>query len=341
MKSTRIILAGLTAALLCGSCAKSTPSGLNDSAKRYFDAWISVHYPNVEKTFPGIYIIQDTPGNMGYLPGVADCPYIYIDYEIKDLNGNITSTTNPETAKQLGSYSDSFYYGPEVVSRNYSSVNAGLEAMLSTMKVGGERTAVIPGWLTCSSRYDKEEDYLKKESGENVIYNIKLRDGITDIAKWQIDSIERYMTRLHMPADSLVYGFYYIQTQAPEDTTTLGTGVELNINYTGSLLNGKVFDTTDKKIAKDHGIYSASKSYEPMVINISENNDNGYNDVSMTSGSSNSDVIEGFARALGKMKKGEKGIAIFYSNMGYKDQASSNIPAFSPLRFDLEMIGLK
>ena len=41
------------------------------------------------------------------------------------------------------------------------------------------------------------------------------------------------------------------------------------------------------------------------------------------------------------MKKGEKGIAIFYSNMGYKDQASSNIPAFSPLRFDLEMIGLK
>jgi FKBP-type peptidyl-prolyl cis-trans isomerases 1 len=39
------------------------------------------------------------------------------------------------------------------------------------------------------------------------------------------------------------------------------------------------------------------------------------------------------------MKTGEKGVCIFYSELGYKGTGKGNIPAFSPLRFEIEMIG--
>ncbi len=44
----------------------------------------------------------------------------------------------------------------------------------------------------------------------------------------------------------------------------------IEVEYTGKLTDGTVFDTNDKKIAQDNGIFSAQMKYEPTIICVGE-----------------------------------------------------------------------
>ena len=57
-------------------------------------------------------------------------------------------------------------------------------------------------------------------------------------------------------------------------------------------------------------------------------------------GTDGGSLIDGFSYALWKMKSFEKGRCIFYSTLGYSATGSGNkIPAYSPLIFDIEIVG--
>ncbi len=81
---------------------------------------------------------------------------------------------------------------------------------------------------------------------------------------------------------------------------------EVVINYTGKLVNGSVFDSTDK-----HG--------KPAQFNLSN-------------------VIPGFREGLQKVGKGGKVILYIPSKLGYGQQALPGIPPNSTLIFDVEII---
>lgn len=327
MKRTLLLASAALAALLCQSCAKTTEIGLNDANKKFFDSWMKVNYPGIEKDGIGIYIIDDQTGTGRSIGSVEDYPYAYVTFTVRDLDGNITETTDIKTAQQVGTYDEGTYYGPKTIFRNPAYLSAGVEDMLGTMKIGGTRTAVIPGWLDTKKRYDSEEGYLKNETGENYIYTLTLHDSYPDIVKYQIDSIENYLVHnFKSPVDSTMYGYYYIQTQAPSDDTDFKASEKVYVNYTGRLLNGQIFDTSDEKTAKEARIYSSGKEYEPLSVEIKED----YKDMS---------TVQGFSYCVSKMKKGEKGICIFYSTLGYGSTDKSSIPSYSPLRFDIEMLG--
>ena len=197
------------------------------------------------------------------------------------------------------------------------------------MKVGGTRKAVIPGWLNSAAyRASTEEGYLNNVTGSDAIMTLTLHDVIKDLTAWQLDSISRYLSHHYpTPVDSLKYGFYYIQTQPPTEDVGFGSGDKVYVNYTGRLLNGRVFDSSIADTAKVAGIYTSGKEYEPLEVNM----DDDYKEIN--------DVVRGFALCLSVMKKGEKGTCIFYSDLGYEGTAKGLIPAFSPLRFDVEMLG--
>ena len=44
----------------------------------------------------------------------------------------------------------------------------------------------------------------------------------------------------------------------------------IELNYTGKLTDGKVFDTTEEKVAKDNGIYQEKMNFSPAVICVGE-----------------------------------------------------------------------
>lgn len=340
MNKLSIILCAAAAATLLASCAKNETTGLNEAGKRYLEAWMKIHHPDAVKSGLGIYILEEKSGSGREAGDPSDFPYAYVSYTATDLEGNIKESTEASVAKQLGTYDPARnHYGPVIRLRNSTAMTAGQEMVLNTMRVGGTRKAVIPGWFnTKSVRYSSEDGYLNNVTGDDSILSVELHEVISDIALWQIDSMSRYMIHtFHALPDSLKYGFYYFQTVPPTDTTSFANNATVYINYTGRLLNGQVFDSTIEKTAKDAGIYNENGSYTPMTVNMADE----YTDISFSTGSGTSSFVDGFSYCLSRMRTGERGICIFYSGLGYQSSDQGMIPGFSPLRFDIEMIGTK
>lgn len=336
LKTTALLVIAMAAI----GCAKAVEEGPNDAQERYFNAWMEVHYPDAKPTGSGIYVIEEETGTGAE---VQKDNYVYAEYTVTDLNGNITSYTGKETAEQLGKYVASDYYGPKVITTFDNTLPAGLAEAIIGMKAGGRKKVIIPSWLMTYKSYDTPEEYLKNESsGTSSIYDIRITDVSLDISKHEIRMMAQYFAdngdifgKDFTSADSLKghYGCYYKQLVAPVDTTSFPKDTTIYINYTGRLLNGLVFDTTLEKVAKDNDIYSASKTYEPTPIKWAEK----YEDLTM--GSSNSSVISGFALTLWQMRAMEKGVGVFYSPLGYSYNGSgSSIPAYSPLVFEIEIV---
>lgn len=334
----RTLLLIVTSSVLAFSCARVVTEGLNEQNKKVFDAWREAAYPSAVKTPLGAYILEDVPGQGPLMDNSVDYPYVRLTYSVTDLKGNYQATTYEDVAKQIGTYSESGYYGPEILYRGESgeSIYAGLDEAFRTMRIGGFRKVIIPGWLCSYGDYLKDEAYyLANGSGTAAIYSIRAVEQIKDVEVWEIDSLYRYVSAKFPtmgPSDTLAKGLYYHRESAPlPDEKVLKVDSTIYINYTGRLLNGKVFDTSVRDTAIKYGIYSSSSTYGPKSVTIKED----YTETTMSS----STLIDGFSLTLSKMHPYEKGVAMFYSGLGYKTSGSgSSIPAYCPLRFDIEVV---
>lgn len=328
----KAILIVLTSVIFFGSCARKATPGLNDSARESFIAWLNRHYPDARSSGHGVYIIENIPGGTK-LGGEKEYPYVSVDYVYYNLYGDIQGYTEESVAKQLGEYSETANYIPQIFYRGENGMDVGLRDAVSGMDVGGERLVVIPGWLNSSAVYDTEAEYLANVSGKDGIYRLKLREQIKDIEEWELDSLYRYVRRNYglAPKDTLKKGFFYVRTGELKSTGEFPKDTTIKINYIGRLLNGKVFDTTIKDTAIFHGIYNSSSTYQATSVTLAED----YREIKL----GESTVIDGFAYTISKMHPGESGSGIFYSVLGYGTSGSgSSIPPFSPLRFDISIV---
>lgn len=339
-----------TSLCIITGCAKTVTPGPNEAEKRYFEAWMQLNHPGLEATGLGIYVIEEKEGNG---VEVGNEGFALINYRSTDLEGNISSYTDAETARQLGEYSRSSYYGPKFQTTYATTIQAGLGDALVGMKASGSKHVIVPSWLMTSKSFETAQDYLNYHDSEGsssytpAIYELEVMDYTEDISQWQIDSIGRFFKKgtvvidgkeadkifAGMTAkDSVSTGFYYKQLKAPADTASFPKDTSVYINYTGRLLNGLVFDTTIERVALENGL-SSSKTYEPVRINWGEN----YTDITM--GSDKSSVISGFALTLWQMKAMEKGVGVFYSDHGYGYSGSgASIPGYAPLIFEIELV---
>ena len=118
------------------------------------------------------------------------------------------------------------------------------------------------------------------------------------------------------------YMFWQVSTKA--ERNNLSRGDTVTVNYVGKTLDKKIFDTSIEQIAKDNGIFSTQRKYQPLRYAV------GYGI-----------TITGFEFAISMMHPGEKATVIFPSRLGYGTQASGGIPANSPLIFELELVQVK
>lgn len=338
MKKTFRTAALVAIAIAAIGCAKVAKTGANDANMRYFNAWLEVNHPGLQPSGIGIYVLEEEEGTGAE---VKEGGYIMADYVVRDLNGKITNYTDKQTAKQLGAYDTTAYYGPKVLTTIKNTIQAGLADALVGMKEGGRKKIIIPSWLMTYKSYDTPEEYIENaSSGVDAIYDITVRTFVDSIYNYEIDCIGKYFAENRdvfgnmTAADSTdVYGFYYKQLIEPTDTASFPKDTSIYINYTGKLLNGLVFDTTIEKVAKDNGIWSSTRTYEPTKINWGESYDK------ITMGSSSATTISGFSRTLWNMRAFEKGIGVFYSPLGYGVSGSgASIPSYSPLIFEIEIV---
>ena len=329
----RNIIAGGIIILAAAGCAKERYQSSNDQAKLYLESWLKLNHPDAKKTDLGTYVLDETPGTGAAYNGED---YVMVNYTIRSIDGTISTTTSEKTAQQLGTYLVSNYYGPRVWYAGEDKLSVGVMDMLEGMKIGGKKTTLIPSWLMTNERKKNKEDYFKEtvKDATSLIYEVTLESISKDILKTQIEDIEAYNLKNFGKVDSLVTGFYKITTKEPVDTTAYPVDTTVYINYIGRLLNGVVFDTTEKDTAKKYGIYNYSKTYEPVKIIWGEKED----EIKMETNGSTSAPIGGFQKLLWNMRRHEAASAVFTFGYGYSTSGSgSSIPGYAPLRFDIEI----
>lgn len=97
-------------------------------------------------------------------------------------------------------------------------------------------------------------------------------------------------------------GLRFIRTaSSTEDLLKMGQLVQ--VKYTGKLLNDKTFDSGQFGFTLGGG-----------------------------------GAIKGFEEGIAKMRKGEKAILVFASDLGYGAKGASTIPGYSPLFFEVEVL---
>ena len=182
--------------------------------------------------------------------------------------------------------------------------------MLPYMKEGEQATFILPSKLAGSS-----------QAFPNLPANSPIRCDITSFKNYSEDiTIDNYVLakklnlKEKISAVSATTGFtnYVRYITVKESTTDLITGKVAKLKYTGRLLNGYIFDS----------------------------NINRTDSLNYTVGGTNN-YVQGFKLGVDKMKLGEKATFIFPSGFGYGGTVKSNIPAYSTLIFDIEIVAMK
>lgn len=332
------------AAVIPASCARTISEGVNEAEQRYFNAWLKVNgISEAQKTGRGIYILEKTEVEAGALVGADG--YAIVEYTTTDLEGNITDYTDMEQAKQLGTYSPGSYYGPQVWTTKAETIRAGLYDGIAGMKTGESRRFIVPSWLMSYKNLATEAEYLAVSSDNSTtIFDVTVKDFTKDINQWQFSKILQTINNNDFydgafngtnieDTTGVAYGMFYKTLEGIEEENAFKGDTTIYINYTGKLLNGLIFDTNVERIAKDNDVYSASRTYGPTAVQWGES----WSEITLD----DSEVIGGFSRTLwqmGKLRKGSKGVGIFYSELGYGYSGSSNIPGYAPLIFEIEFV---
>ena len=327
MRMKNIILAAAVVFALT-ACGKEASEGKNDDAKKEFDAWIAKYHPGIQPTPLGSYILEEIEGTGA---PVADSAYLRVRVTATRLDSTIFTTTEEALARQLGQYHKANYYGPTVWHLADNGLYAGLEEIVSGMKVGGSITAIVPGWLNTFKRYSSANGYLKNTTGTDYIFSINIVDAFSDPDAWELDSLSRYMAANYPTAikDTNVEGFWHVVLDPGREDETYTGDSTFYVHYVGRRLDGAIFDTSLADSAKVAGLYSASSDYDRKRVYL----DDGDYTLNQLDGSK---VIGGFALGLAKLHPGARILCFFTSSNGYSSSGSgATIPTYCPLSFEI------
>ncbi|MBL4676366.1 MAG: FKBP-type peptidyl-prolyl cis-trans isomerase [Mucilaginibacter sp.] len=137
-------------------------------------------------------------------------------------------------------------------------------------------------------------------------------------------AINKFIADKKLQVTKTASGIQY-QITKPGAGPNIQNGDTAVLNYTGRLLDGKVFDSSNPEDAKKTKGYDARRKYEPIKVKVGEGR-----------------VIRGWEEGLLLLNKGAKATLVIPSELGYGEQGIGNgvIPAFAPLTFDVEIVNI-
>lgn len=139
-----------------------------------------------------------------------------------------------------------------------------------------------------------------------------------------IEIIDAYLEENGIEAEATEAGVRYVITEAGEGPKPeLGQSVQ--VNYAGRMLTGEYFDTSIEEVAREQGLYTEGRPYQPFPIQIW-----------------NSGVITGWHDGMAQLNKGAKATLYIPSPMAYGPRDRSEIiKANSILIFDVEIVDIE
>lgn len=139
-----------------------------------------------------------------------------------------------------------------------------------------------------------------------------------------LEIIDNHLTEKGITAQKTESGLRYVITKQGKGENAR-PGQNASINYSGFLLNGKIFDTCVESVARLNNVYTEGRPYAPYDVVVDEGQ-----------------VIQGWHDAMKLMNKGSKITVYIPSTLAYGNQKrSEEILENSILVFDMEMVDLK
>lgn len=114
----------------------------------------------------------------------------------------------------------------------------------------------------------------------------------------------------------------YVIVKKPGVGKKAEKGSTVSVYYAGRLLNGKLFDTNMESVAKEEGRQGGH--FQPFAFTLGQRS-----------------VITGWEEGIAGLRKGAKATLIIPSNLAYGATGAGNdIPPYSPLVFDVEVVSV-
>ena len=202
---------------------------------------------------------------------------------------------------------------------NPAHPGGSIENALAMMQVGD--SAVFK--IDARGFYEKTRnrtlpDFL--EPGDKLIFNIRMRDAMSyekfaeerrigDLTSEQEEQqrLEHYLKITNTTVEPTNSGLYFVSEKKGDGKKPV-PGRKVAIHYLGHFLDGKIFDTTYKR-------------GKPFIFTFGTG-----------------EVIQGLDEGISKMRVGGKARLVIPSHLAYGDQQKGNIPPYSTLVFEVELL---
>ncbi len=190
---------------------------------------------------------------------------------------------------------------------------------ISMMHEGDSATFIINAWQYYNTyNYGQIPDFARNEK-TMLWVTIKI-DSVLTFEQYQLaitrakfeqekTVLEQYLQEHNLEASPLDNGMYYIEIKKGSGDSPQ-QGQTCIMNYTGTFLNGDIFDT------------SVGRGPFEFPLGMGR-------------------VIQGWDIGVAMMKKGGKAIFVLPSYLAYGERGASSIPPNTPLVFEVELLNVK
>lgn len=284
-------------------------------------------FPGYTKTEEGLYYQFHHDVDSGVAPVKGD--YVTLDIIYKNQNDSIFMNSMEDNQQLVFPFP-----GVEAPGDIYSGIS---------LMTPGDSASFVLSADSFFTHTAKQEMPPFITPGEMITLTVMLREvtSAADMQKKQLEAmkmeqemsmvrageekaiIEEYMTANNLKGVTQPSGLVYIETKKGTGTQA-AAGSNVKVNYTGRMMDGKVFDTSLEKVAQESGVYNPQRPYEPFSFTLGQGQ-----------------VIMGWDEGLTLMKEGGKATLIVPSLLGYGPQGYGPIEANSILIFDVELIDVE
>ena len=168
--------------------------------------------------------------------------------------------------------------------------------------------------LKVTTKEEADKELKRKEEERKAMMALRKDEEPKTLAKYIADN--------KITTKPTADGLYFIEVKKGNGSHPK-TGDTVKVNYTGALIDGKIFDTNDKEAAQKANMFDPRRPYEPVEFPVGG-------------------LIKGFDEALLMMSPGSKAKLIIPSEIGYGEQGGGQvIQPYSTLVFDVELVSFK
>jgi FKBP-type peptidyl-prolyl cis-trans isomerase FkpA len=280
-------------------------------------AYLAKNKVTVAPSDSGVYVITQNPGTGR---AIQKTDFVKINLTVSSIEGKKIFSTLDRNQPIT------FEYGQPFDTK-------GFDEAIGKMKKGSKATVVVPSKMGFGPRGRKDQtgaDIITPYSP--VVYDIEVLDLKTKAenekaqkeaaanAKKAADEamakepvlIQQYLKDNKITAKPTANGLYYVEKVKGKGPLAKA-GNKVKVHYTGKLFSGKVFDSSLTR-----------KPVQPYEFTLGQGQ-----------------VIPGWDEGIALMSAGGKATLIIPSKLAYGAQgAGADIPAYSPLVFDVELVSI-